>query len=98
MHVRVDATGRDDFPFPGDHLGSRSNNNVHTGLDIGIAGFANRADSSILDRDISLYNSPVIENQCVGDDRIDSALGTRALGLPHAIANDFSASAFTSSP
>ncbi len=40
---------------------------------------------------IGLYDSPVIENQRVGDDRINRALAAGALRLTHAIADDFPA-------
>src|SRR6202007_78573 len=46
------------------------------------------------DGNVGLHNSPVIENQCVGDDCIYRTFGTRPLGLPHSIANDFAASKF----
>src|SRR5580704_2352975 len=88
----VDSTGGNDIPFARNHLGSRPNNNVHAWLHIGIAGFPNRRNPPILNRNIGLYNSPVIENECVGDYGIDRAFLARPLGLSHSIADNLSAS------
>jgi hypothetical protein len=94
VHMRIDPAGSDNVALAGDHFSSRSNNNVHIRLHIGIAGFRNRGNPAILDRNIGLHNSPVIENECIGDDCIDRTFAPRPLRLPHAVANDFSASKF----
>src|SRR5262245_56255934 len=90
--MRIDAAGSDNAAFACDYLGSRSDNYFDVRLHIGIAGLAYCGNTSILDGNIGLRNSPVIENQCVGDDGIDCALTTGTLRLTHAVADDFSAS------
>src|SRR5580704_1429610 len=40
----------------------------------------------------SLRNSPVIEDECVGDDRINRAVTAGPLGLTHAVPDNFPAS------
>src|SRR5262249_39171532 len=89
MDVHVNAAGSEDFTFAGDHFGSWSYNYVDVRLHIGIPRFANRGKAPIPDGDIGLHNSPVVENECVGDDRIDRALAARMLRLAHPVADDF---------
>src|SRR5262245_55892059 len=91
VNMRVDATGSDDAAFPGDHLGARTDDYGDMRLHIGIASFAYGGDAPVLDADIGLHDSPVIDNQRVGDDRIDCALAAGTLRLTHAIADDFPA-------
>ncbi len=62
MDMRVDAAGSDNPTFAGDRLGSRSDDYVDVRLHIGIAGFAYGGNAPVLDADIGLHNSPVIEN------------------------------------
>src|SRR5215510_1951152 len=90
--MRVDTTGSDDAAFPGDHLGTRTDNYGDMRLHIGIAGLAYGGNTPVLDADIGLHDSPVIDNQRVGDDRIDCALAAGTLRLTHAVAYDFPAS------
>src|SRR6266481_8995260 len=88
----INATGGDDLAFACNHFGSRPDNYDDVWLHVGIARIADGRNTPILDRDIGLHNSPVIENERVGDDGINRALATRTLRLTHAVANDFSAS------
>src|SRR5260221_650547 len=81
MDMYIDATGRDNVTFAGDHLGSRSDDYIDVRLHIGIASLAFAGNTPFLDWDVSLHYSPVIENQGVGDDRIDRALAARTLRL-----------------
>src|SRR5258705_1859743 len=92
MDMHVDATGSDNLAFAGDHLRSGSDNYVDVGLHIGIAGFADDGNTPVLDADIGLHDAPVVENQGVGDHRINRALAARTLRLTHAVADDFPAS------
>src|SRR5262245_28972584 len=87
VDMRVDATGGDDATFAGDHLSSRSDNYFDLRLHIGIASLAYCNNTPILDANIGLRNSPMIENQRVGDYGIDRALNPRALRLTHAVAD-----------
>jgi hypothetical protein len=89
--MRVDAAGSDNLAFAGDRLGTRSDDDVDPRLHIGIAGFAYGGDAAVLDADIGFHNSPMIENERVGDDRIDRAVGAGTLRLTHAVADDFAA-------
>src|SRR5262244_2882481 len=94
MDVHVDAAGSNNLAFPGDHFCSRSNNNVDARLHIGIASFADSDDPTVLQADIGLHNSPVIENQCVGYHRVDRAIAARTLRLTHTVTDDLPASEF----
>src|SRR5258707_9050236 len=93
MDMRVDAAGGDNPAFAGDRLGSRSDDYVDVRLHIGIAGFAYGGNTPVLDADIGFDNSPVIENERVGNDRINRALAAGTLRLTPALAGDFSAPA-----
>src|SRR5262245_17885793 len=90
--MRVDAAGSDNAPFACDHLGSGSDNYFDVRLHIGIASLAYCSNTPILNGNIGLRNSPVVENQRVGDDGIDRAPAAGTLRLPHAVADDFPAS------
>src|SRR5262244_2990128 len=90
--MHIDAAGSDDLTFARNYLSSWSNNYVDVGLHIGIASFADRCNTAVLDGDIAFHNSPVIQDQRVGDDRINRALTAGTLRLAHAVADDFSAS------
>src|SRR5229473_5679649 len=92
MDMYVDATSSDNLTFAGDHLGSRSYYYGDVGLHIGITSFAQGGNASVPNCNIGLHNSPVIENQRVGDDRINRALSAGTLRLTHAVADDFPAS------
>src|SRR5262245_56318618 len=91
--MRVDTTGSDDAAFPRDHLGTRTDNYGDMRLHIGIASFSYLGDAPVLDADIGLHHSPVIDNQRIGDDGIDGDLAAGTLRLTYAIADHFPASA-----
>ena len=74
MNVRVKAPGREDFAFTRDHFRSGADDDGDPGLDIGIAGLADRGDAVALEADVRFDNAPMIENERVGDNRIDRTL------------------------
>src|SRR5215475_2578647 len=90
--MRVDTPGSDDTTFAGNHFGTRTDNHGDIGLHVRVASLAYGGNTPILDADIGLRNSPVIENQCVGNDRIHSTLAAGTLRLAHAISDYFTAS------
>src|SRR5262245_24119512 len=91
MHVHVDTARRDDLSFTGDYLGAWSDDDGDPRLGVRIAGFADRYDSTVFDADVSLHDSPVIEDQRIRDHRVDRAIGSRALRLSHTVTDDFAA-------
>ena len=91
MDVRIEAAGGQDLALAGDHLGARPDDDVDARLDIGVAGLADPLDAAALQPDVGLHDPPVIEDEGVGDDRIDGAVGVRRLRLPHAVADDLAA-------
>ena len=90
MNVRIDRACGHDQPLPGDHFAAGAERNVDARLDVGIARLADRSDAPVLDADIRLDDTPVIENHGVGDDRVDH-LCRDALSLAHAVADDLAA-------
>src|SRR5262249_32941047 len=91
VDMRVDTARGQDFAFAGDDLSARADDNVDTRLNVRIAGLADSRDASVGDRDVRLHDTPVIDDQRVGDDRVGGTLGLRCLRLPHAIADNFAA-------
>src|SRR5262249_1082478 len=69
VYVHVDATGSDNLAFTRDRLSAGSDDDVDIGLDVGIAGLADRRNPSVLDGDVRLHDSPMIKDQRVRDDR-----------------------------
>ena len=91
MDVRVEAAGGQDLALAGDHLGARPDDDVDARLDVGVAGLADPLDAAVLQPDVGLDDPPVIEDEGVGDDGVDGAVGVRRLRLPHAVADDLAA-------
>ena len=74
MDVRIDAAGGDDLALARDRLPSRSDDDGDIRLTSGLPALPMAAMSPSLIADVGLDDSPVIEDQRVGDDRIDRAL------------------------
>ena len=85
MDVGVEAAGREDLALAGDDLRARADRDRHPRLDGRVARLADRRDAPILQRDVSLHDPPMIEDQRVGDHRVGGTLGARRLPLPHAV-------------
>jgi hypothetical protein len=91
MDVGVEAAGGEDFSLPGDHFGARTDDDGDVGLDVRIAGLADRVHLAVLDADVGFHDPPVVEDQRVGDDRVDRALAVGDLALAHAVADHLAA-------
>src|SRR5262245_43481448 len=92
MDVAVKTAGGEDLAFTRDHIGAGADHNGDVGLDVGIAGLAYASDHAFLDRDVGLDDTPVIDDQRVGDDGVGGALLVGGLRLPHAVADHLAAS------
>src|ERR1700756_416379 len=90
MDMRIKAAGGYDHSFAGNRFGTGPNNDVHAGLNIRISRFADSSNPAVLNADIGFDDPPMIQDHSIRDDRINSIFG-RALGLPHAIPDDFTA-------
>ncbi len=71
---------------------------VDARLHVGIAGLADRGDAAVDDRDVGLDDAPVVDDQRVGDDGVDGALGLRAWDCPMPSRITLPPPNFTSSP
>jgi hypothetical protein len=91
MNVGIDAACGEDGSFARDDLGAGPYNNVHVRLNVRIAGLADGRDAAVLDGHIGLNNSPMVEDERVGDDGVYRALRASSLRLPHSIADDLAA-------
>src|SRR5581483_8204149 len=91
VDVAVDAAGGDDLVLAGDHLGAGPDDDVDPGLDVGIAGLADRGDAAVLDADIGLHDAAVIDDHGVRDHGVDRPLAARQLALSHAVADHLAA-------
>ncbi len=87
MDVRVHAAGGQDLAFAGDRLRRRADDDVDAGLGVGIAGLADADDAAILQADIGLHDAGMVDDEGVGDDGVDGAVGTARLTLAHAVAD-----------
>ena len=79
------------LPSPAIDLGARADDDVDAGLDVGIAGLADAGDAAVPEADVGLDDAPVVDDQRVGDDGVDGALGARDLALAHAVADHLAA-------
>ena len=91
VDVRVEAAGGEDPPLAGDDLGARADDDRHAWLGVGVAGLADRGDPPVPQPDVGLVDAGPVEDQRVGDDRVDRALGARGLRLAHAVADRLAA-------
>ena len=57
----------------------------------GLPALPMRGDAAVLQPDIGLDDAPVVEDQRIGDDGIDGAVGARDLRLAHAVADHLAA-------
>src|ERR1700756_836682 len=89
MDMGVDSPRGDDLAFSCDDLSTRSDDYVDVGLHIGIAGLPDLGNEPIIDSDVRLHDTPMIQNQGVGDDGINGSLAARTLRLSHPVTNDF---------
>src|SRR5580698_5856267 len=81
----IDAASSDDFTFASDDFGPGSHYQIDMGLNIGVSSFADCGDKPVLDPNVGLDDSPMIENHRIGDHGIQRALTSGALRLAHAI-------------
>jgi hypothetical protein len=88
MNVRINGAGRGNATLPRNHVGARSDYDIDTRLDIGIARLADCENATVFDTDIGLDYTLVIEDDGIRDHGVNGLDG-RALALPHSIANHF---------
>ncbi|MNC34889.1 hypothetical protein D3C75_833470 [compost metagenome] len=93
MDVGVDAAGGEDHAFASDDFGAGANGDGHVRLHVRIARLADAGDPSVLEADVSFDDAPVIDDQCVGNHRVDH-FGGEQLALALAVADDFAAAEF----
>ena len=94
MDMRVEAAGGEDLAFARDHFGAGADDDGDAGLDVRIAGLADRRDQPVLQADIGLHDPPMVEDDGVGDDRVDGAARVGRLRLTHAVADHLAAAEF----
>src|SRR5580692_6853996 len=58
MDVSVKAAGGEDLAFTRDDFGAGPDDNRNAGLDIGVAGLADRGDAVALDADVGFNDAP----------------------------------------
>ncbi len=63
VDVGIDGTGGQDLAFPGDGLGPRSNQDIHTGLGVRVAGLDDAGDTAVLDAHVGLDDAPIIQDR-----------------------------------
>ena len=91
VDVGVDAASREDVPLTGNGFSARSDGDGHPIADVGIARFADGADAAVFEAHISFDNAPPIQDQGVGDHRVNGTRSAAGLALAHAITDDLAA-------
>ena len=94
MNVGVDPTRGDNLALTGDHFSRGTNHQfrINAGHRIRVACFAHFDNAPILNADITLDNAPVVDNQRIGNDKVEHPLIARGPAtLPHPIADHLAA-------
>src|SRR5690606_22014116 len=83
VNVGVDGASRGDQMLSSHYFGGRADDQfrIDTHHGIGIAGLADFHDAAVLDANVTLDNAPVVQDQRVGDDQIQRAVGSCAGGI-----------------
>ena len=76
VNMRINAARGDDVAFAGDNFSTRTDDDIDTGLNIGVARLTNGGNATIANTDIGLDDAGVIKDQRIGDHGIDRAIGT----------------------
>ena len=87
VNMSVETPRRGNQAFARDRLGAGPNHDIDIGLDIAIAGFPDPYDATASNTDIRLHHTPMIQNQGIGDDCIDT-IRRRLLALTHPVPDD----------
>ena len=85
------TSGGEDFALAGNRLRAGADYDINAGLGIGIAGLADGRNAPVLEANVGFDNAGIIDDQCIGDDGVDGAVGARNLRLTHAVADDLAA-------
>ncbi len=88
------AACRENLAFTSTDFGAWTDDDVNTGLHIGIARLADARYAAIEQCDIGLDDAPMIQDQRIGNHGIDRTLCLRALRLAHAVAYHLAAAEF----
>src|SRR3990167_11429224 len=86
----VDAAGGEDHAFAGDHFGGTADGDGAGRVAVRVPRFAARGDASAFQADVGFNNAPGVDDQRVGDYRVDHVGGAQ-LTLAHAVADDLAA-------
>mmetsp|Transcript_27196 Transcript_27196/g.56243 ORF Transcript_27196/g.56243 Transcript_27196/m.56243 type:complete len:751 (+) Transcript_27196:184-2436(+) len=89
VDVGVDASGREDEFFAGNHIGSRTDDHVlvdDSVHHVGVSGLSDPDDAIALDADVGLDDAKnAVHDQSVRNDHIQCYVGSDAGGLSHAL-------------
>ena len=91
--MRIDAAGGDDLAFRRNNFRGRADRDRDVGLNIRVAGFADREDPPVFDANIGFDDPPVIDDQGIGQHQIH-APGGKHLSLAHTVADHFATAEF----
>lgn len=94
VDMRIDAAGCDDTAFSRNRF--RAGTDLHAGRDVGhevgISGMTDADDAAVLDTDIGLDDSGVVENERTRNHGVQLAAAARgSSGLPHPVTNGLAA-------
>ena len=72
MDMAVNSTSSDDHAFCCDHFCCRTHHNCHAWLNVRIPSLTNACDTTIFNTNIGFNNAPIINDQGIGQDSIDT--------------------------
>ncbi len=79
VNVGINPAGGDDVAFTGDDLGTRTDDDINTGLHIRVSGLADPGNAAIANANIGLDDAGVIQDQRIGDHGIHRTISARCL-------------------
>ena len=94
MDVGIDPAGGENASFAGDGFGAGADDDVHVRLNVGIAGLADGGNAAVFEPHVGLDDTPRVDDQRIGDDGVNGAIGLAFLRLTHAVADDLAAAEF----
>ena len=76
MDMGVDPTCCEDVALARNRFGAGAHNDGDPLLCVGVTRFANANDASVSQPHIGFDDSPPVENQCIGDHRVNGSFGS----------------------
>jgi hypothetical protein len=94
VDMAIETTSGDDFALTRNDLGAGPDDDGDARLSVRVTSLADGCDAPDAEADVGLHHTPMIEDQCVGDNGIDRPACPRHLRLAHAVADNLATAEF----